>query len=198
MAFAAMADVRRQALAAHAALGTARRRARAFAIGRLRQHRAVVEPSPATSDVLVSTSLGDSMKNSGEDPPVRRIANDRVATEVARDEAEEFRRLAEEAREVRDHHREALEAIRQERELHRDTAETARSASEEARIAAETARTSSEEARGATDAARQAVVEAVRTTADALNVSLEQMRVVEEMRRTLRAIQDVNKLGKPS
>ena len=34
--------------------------------------------------------------------------------ERARDEAEQFRRLAEEAREVRDQHREALEMMRQE------------------------------------------------------------------------------------
>jgi hypothetical protein len=44
----------------------------------------------------------------------------------------------------------------------------------------------SEDARVATDPARHAVVDAVRATADALNASLEQMRVVEDMRRTLR------------
>jgi hypothetical protein len=38
------------------------------------------------------------------------------------------------------------------------------------------------------------VVDAVRATADALNASLEQMQVVEDMRRTLREIRDVNKL----
>jgi hypothetical protein len=42
--------------------------------------------------------------------------------------------------------------------------------------------------------ARQAVVDADRATADTLNVSLEQMKVVEEMRRTLREIKGVNKL----
>ena len=48
-----------------------------------------------------------------------------------------------------------------------------------------------EEARVATDAARHAVVDAVRATADALSASLEQMQVVEEMRRrTLREIRD--------
>jgi len=81
-----------------------------------------------------------------------------------------------------------------ERERLRETAETARFASEEARMAAETARTASEEARVATDAARHDVVDAVRATADALNASLEQMQVVEDMRRTLREIRDVNKL----
>jgi hypothetical protein len=41
------------------------------------------------------------------------------------------------------------------------------------------------------------VVDAVRATADTLNASLEQkqMKVVEEMRRTLREIKDVNKLA---
>ena len=38
------------------------------------------------------------------------------------------------------------------------------------------------------------MLDAVRATADALNASLEQMTVVEEMRRTLREIRDVNKL----
>ncbi len=42
--------------------------------------------------------------------------------------------------------------------------------------------------------ARQAVVDAVRATADTLNASLEQMKVVEGMRRTLREIRDVNNL----
>ena len=66
-----------------------------------------------------------------------------------------------------------LKTIRQEREALRETAETARMASEEASVAAE--------------AARQAVVNTKRATADSLNASLEQMRIVEEMRRrTLR------------
>jgi hypothetical protein len=34
----------------------------------------------------------------------------------------------------------------------------------------------------------------VRATADSLNTSLEQMKLVEDMRRTLREIRDVNKL----
>ena len=38
------------------------------------------------------------------------------------------------------------------------------------------------------------MVDAVRATADTMNASLEQMQVVEEMRRTLREIKDVNKL----
>ena len=39
-----------------------------------------------------------------------------LSAESGRNEAEEFRRLAEEARVVRDQHREALELVRQERE----------------------------------------------------------------------------------
>ena len=58
----------------------------------------------------------------------------------------------------------------------------------------EMARTASEESRGATDAERQGMVDAMRATADALNASLEQMKVVEELRRTLREIRDVNTL----
>ena len=38
------------------------------------------------------------------------------------------------------------------------------------------------------------MLDAERATADALNASLEQMKVVEEMRRTLRAARDVNTL----
>ena len=113
-------------------------------------------------------------------------ADDR-SVETATNEAEQVRRLAEEARESRDRHREALEASRQERERLRETAETARSAGEEARRA-------SEDARVVADAARDAVVDAIRGTADAMNISLEHMKVVEDMRRTLREITDVKKL----
>jgi hypothetical protein len=38
------------------------------------------------------------------------------------------------------------------------------------------------------------VVDAVRATADTMSASLEQMQVVEDMRRTLREIRDVHKL----
>jgi len=38
------------------------------------------------------------------------------------------------------------------------------------------------------------VVDAVRATAETLNATLEQMTVVEEMRRALREIRDVRKL----
>src|SRR4030095_12076883 len=54
------------------------------------------------------------MNDSREDVVVGGFAEDRIAAEAARNEAEEFRRLAEEARESRDHHREALHTIRPE------------------------------------------------------------------------------------
>ena len=44
------------------------------------------------------------------------------------------------------------------------------------------------------EAARHAVAEAVRATADTLSATLEQMKVVEEMRRTLRDIAEASKL----
>ena len=46
----------------------------------------------------------------------------------------------------------------------------------------------------ASHAAREAVVDTVRATADALSASLEQMQLVEDMRRTLREVRDHNKL----
>jgi len=97
---------------------------------------------------------------------------DRISAESARNEAERLRRLAEDAREVRDHHRESLELVRREQEWLRNVGERARAAAEEARAAGE--------------AARQAVVDAVGATAAALRANLEQMQVVEDMRRALR------------
>ena len=46
----------------------------------------------------------------------------------------------------------------------------------------------------AAEDARHAVVDAVRATAETLDASLEQMKVVEEMRRRLREVRDVKKL----
>jgi colicin import membrane protein len=106
------------------------------------------------------------------------VDNKIAVSESSRDEAERFRRLAEDARVVGDQHREALEAVRQERELLRQNAEDARTAAEDARHAAEEA--------------RHAVVESVRATADSLAATLEQMRALEEMRKTLREIRDLN------
>ena len=48
--------------------------------------------------------------------------------------------------------------------------------------------------RGAAESARQAVVDEVRATAETLNATLDEMKVVEGMRRTLREIRDVNNL----
>ena len=104
----------------------------------------------------------------------------RDAAETARAEAERSRQLAEEAREVRDRDREASEATRRERERLRDNAEAGRADGEDTRSAAE--------------AARRALVESVRATAKTLHDSLEHMKIVEEMRRALREIRDVNKL----
>jgi hypothetical protein len=103
-----------------------------------------------------------------------------MSPEAARNEAEQVRQVAEDARGVRDQQREALETIRQEQEQLRDSAETARAANEQNRAAAE--------------AARHAVVDGVRTTADTLDATLEHMKVVEEMRRTLRDARDMHKL----
>lgn len=141
-----------------------------------------------------SVAAGDVMNECRGDDVVGGLAENGVAAEAGRNNAEQFRQLAEEAREARDHHREELEAVRQDRERLRETAETGRVATEEARIAAEAARTAGEAARVAADGARYAVVDAVRATADALNLSLERMQGVEEMRRTLRAIKDINTL----
>jgi hypothetical protein len=102
------------------------------------------------------------------------------AAEAARAEAERSRQMAEEAREVRDRDRDASEVTRRERERLRDIAEAARA--------------DGEDTRGAAEAARRALVDSVRAIAKTLHDSLEQMKIVEEMRRTLREIRDVNKL----
>jgi hypothetical protein len=120
--------------------------------------------------------------NHGRDNVARdawRAEEHRPSAECVRNEAELLRRLAEEAREARDAHREALEQVRQEREQLRDTAEAARSASEVKRAEAETA--------------RQAAVEAMHETTHILAMALDQMKAVEEMRRTLRDIKDIRK-----
>jgi hypothetical protein len=51
------------------------------------------------------------MNKGRDDAEVSGFGEDRISAEAGRNEAERFRRLAEEAREVRDHHREALETI---------------------------------------------------------------------------------------
>jgi hypothetical protein len=109
----------------------------------------------------------------------RRTEEHSSSAESARNEAERRRSLAEKARESRDAHRQALEKVRQEREQLRDTAEATRCVSEVKREEAETA--------------RQAAVEAMHETTNMLAMALDQMKVVEEMRRTLRDIKDVGK-----
>jgi hypothetical protein len=85
--------------------------------------------------------------------------------------------------------------IHEEQERLRQTAESARAASEAVRVAAEAARAACEEARVVADTARQAVVDAVRETAATLEDALEQMKAVEEMRRSFRDLRSVDKLG---
>jgi cell fate (sporulation/competence/biofilm development) regulator YmcA (YheA/YmcA/DUF963 family) len=55
-------------------------------------------------------------------------------------------------------------------------------------------RTSIDNGPGPTEAARLAAMDAVQVTAETLQATLESMKVVEEMRRTLRDIRDVIKL----
>lgn len=86
-------------------------------------------------------------------------------TEQTRDDAEQMRRIAEQAREDRERAREAAEAERAEREKSRNTAETA----------------------------RQEISESVRATTDSLDATLNQMKVVEDMRRTLREYGDLKR-----
>jgi hypothetical protein len=102
----------------------------------------------------------------------------RVSAEDVRSEAEQARHLAEDARERRDQDREALETSRQEHEHAREAAEATRVASEAARVEAEVV--------------RQVVVGEVVVAADALRVTLEQMKAVEEMRRTFRQIRSAH------
>jgi hypothetical protein len=127
--------------------------------------------------LTLTTADNDGRDNVARD--ARRAEEHVSATECARNEAEHLRHLAEEAREARDVQREALETVRQEREQLRTLAEAARSVSEVKRAAAETA--------------RQAAVEAMHETTDILAIALNQMKVVEEMRRALRDIKDVRK-----
>ena len=101
--------------------------------------------------------------------------------ESGRNEAERFRRLAEEAREVRDHHREALEAVRQEQERLREASEAARNAGERKRERPPMPRVTR-------------LWTLFTPAPKRMQTTLENMKVVEEMRRTLREIRDLNKL----
>jgi hypothetical protein len=97
----------------------------------------------------------------------------RHAVERAGTEAQRLRQRAEEAREASERDRESLERIRQEEERTRHRGEADR-------VAAELAR-------GAADHGRGAALEAVRDTTVLLQATLEQMKVVEDLRRGYRA-----------
>lgn len=101
-------------------------------------------------------------------------------------ELEQLRRLAQEARETCERAREAIERTREE-EGRRHADEIKRTVAEEARITAEHARDTAERA-------RDVVLEEVRATADTLNAILEQMKVVEQMRRAYRDVMNTRKL----
>ena len=79
-------------------------------------------------------------------------------------------------------------------EVARNEAERSRQPAEDARNTAETTRVANEEARVAADTAPQGVVDAVHVAADGLSTTLERMKVVEDLRRTLREIRDVKKV----
>ena len=85
---------------------------------------------------------------------------------------------------MRDQHRASDEATRQAQELLRESAEAARTATEQARFAAEHA--------------RGIAMASVVATAENLKVALDQMTLVEELRRTLRDLRDINKLDRPN
>ena len=106
--------------------------------------------------------------------------HDAVRAEAARILTEEARQLAEQERVMRDQQRDALELIRQAQDRQREAAETARAASEHARLKA--------------DVARDAAMESVQTAAVTLKNTLDQMAIVEELRRTLRDMREP-KLG---
>jgi hypothetical protein len=104
----------------------------------------------------------------------------RVSAEALRSEAEQTRRLAEDVRERREQDREVLETSRQEHERAREAAEATRAATEDARVEAEVV--------------RHAAVGDVVTAANALSATLEQMKAVEEVRRTFRQIRNTHML----
>lgn len=83
-------------------------------------------------------------------------------------------------------------------EAARNEAERSRRLAEEAREIAETMRVANEAARVAADTARQGVVDAVHVAADSLSTTLERMKVVEDLRRTLVEIGDVKKVDYPN
>jgi hypothetical protein len=81
---------------------------------------------------------------------------------------------------------EDAEARRTRAEAARQDAERRRGAAEAERAAAELVRLEAEQRRAAADRARDQAATEVRTTAETLTALIEQMRVVEEMRRAYR------------
>jgi cell fate (sporulation/competence/biofilm development) regulator YmcA (YheA/YmcA/DUF963 family) len=79
-------------------------------------------------------------------------------------------------------------------ELERQAAEDLRARAESSRDAAERARAAGEQARIVAEVGRETLMTAVHATAETLETALDHMKVVEDMRRTLREIRDVNKL----
>jgi hypothetical protein len=77
----------------------------------------------------------------------------------------------------------SAEQLRVDAEQTRQESEASRQAHEQARHSAEQARIEAEETRAAADAARTAAMEAMRDVGRSLTETLEQMKVVEEMRR---------------
>jgi hypothetical protein len=84
------------------------------------------------------------------------------------------------------------ERRRQVSEAARETAERDRSVAEEKRAASERARTTAEKDRTAAEAARNTALTTLRVTAEGLTAALEHMRGVEKMRRTHRALPDLD------
>jgi hypothetical protein len=91
--------------------------------------------------------------------------------EASRAHAEQLREIAERSREDAEALREVVEALRRDREQLREALDAERATGEQKRIAAE--------------AIRQEMLETVRATAESLEQTAAQMKVVEDMRRTL-------------
>jgi hypothetical protein len=94
--------------------------------------------------------------------------------------AERSRQSAESIREAQENRREAFETARQDAERRREVAEDARVLAEKARVAA--------------DVDRRDAMNSVHDTAAVLEVVLQHMQTVEELRRALRDGPDVHKL----
>ena len=88
----------------------------------------------------------------------------------------------------KDTERDTAESAATEAERAREVAEDARQEHERAREHAETARKAGESARITADAERDVALESVHDTAETLKLTLEHMKVVEDLRRTVHAM----------